>query len=102
MKLSVLFYILIFTLFSCENENSNSNELDPEEVKLKVNKSEISITELPEHMFNTYQILITMKILPTVINFHGNGGMLKPTLILQAIYGFAMFLIGKLWYLSSR
>ena len=46
MKLNYsLLTILIFTLFSCENENSDSNELDPaEEVQIAV-----SYTHLRAH-----------------------------------------------------
>ena len=47
MKLNYsLFTILIFTLFSCENENSDSNELDQtEEVQIELGKTNQTIEQ---------------------------------------------------------
>ena len=79
MKLNYsLFTILIFTLFSCENENSDSNELDPaEEVQIELGKTNQTI----EHngITRTYVQYVPNSYnhenpTPLVINFHGNGG----------------------------
>ena len=82
MKLNYsLLTILIFTLFSCENENSDSNELDPaEEVQIELGKTNQTI----EHngITRTY-----VQYVPNSYN-HEN-----PTPILQAIFiNFIMFL----------
>ena len=91
MKLNYsLFTILIFTLFSCENENSDSNELDPsEEVQIELGKTNQTI----EHngITRTYVQYVPNSYnhenpTPLVINFHGNGGDVKHTLILQEIF----------------
>ena len=79
MKINLyLLTILFFTLLSCEDENSSSNELDPnEEIQIELGKTNQTI----EHngITRTYVQYVPNSYnhenpTPLVINFHGNGG----------------------------
>mgnify|MGYP001157098446 FL=1 len=79
MKINLyLLTILFFTLLSCGDENSDSNDVDPvEEVQIELGKTNQTI----EHngITRTYVQYVPNSYnhenpTPLVINFHGNGG----------------------------
>ncbi len=82
--------LFIFTLFSCENENSDSNELDPaEEVQIELGKTNQTVEHngvtrsYVQYVPNSYN---HENPTPLIINFHGNGGDAQATLILLVIF----------------